>query len=253
VDLAEARRLNERDAKRGAVELDNKGAVINDLEDRRERWRRWCGLSKVVCMRSVDQSGLGERKMGAPATLDTCENLIQMLLRRKQLSLPDRARNYRQRLLEFGYPATLPAAKAYPEVICGLLWEACWRGMSTALQVASPPLHVQTLTVKWWTSTPASLRFGPSEHLLRALSECATNLDRFWQSVVGRMKPYGFYFLDPRLVSIEFRAGDKRVHRSLPRSDNFALRKHRQSMSYARMEARPAVGSDQSDRIASQK
>jgi hypothetical protein len=49
-----------------------------------------------------------------------------------------------------------------------------------------------------------SLRFGPPEYLLRALSECATNLDRFWQSVVVRMKPYGCYFLDPRLVSIEF-------------------------------------------------
>jgi len=153
-DLAEARRLNERDAKRGALELDNKGAVIDDLEDKRDRWRRWCGLSKVVCMRSVEQSVPGEREMGAPASLDTCENLIEMLLRRRQLSLPDRARNYRQRLLEFGYPATLPAAKAYPEVICGLLWEACWRGMSTALQAASPPLHAQTLTVKWWTDTP---------------------------------------------------------------------------------------------------
>jgi hypothetical protein len=252
-DLAKARQLNDYDAKRGAVELDDKGAVIDDLEDRRDRWRRWCGLSKVVCMQSVDQSGPGERKMGTPASLDTCENLIQMLLRRRQTSLSDRARNYRKLLLEFGHPATLRAAKAYPEVISGIMWEACWRGMSTALQVASPPLHTQTLTVKWWTSTPASLRFGPSEYLLRALSECATNLDRFWQSVVGRMKPYGFYFLDPRLVSIEFRAGDKRVHRNLPTSDNFALRKRRQSMSYARMEARAAVGSDQSVKIASQK
>src|SRR5271155_38840 len=231
-DLAKARRLNERDAKRGAIELDNKGAVIDDLEDRRDRWRRWCGLSKVVYMRSVDQSGLGERKMGTPASLDTCENLIQMLLRRRQLSVPDRARVYRKRLLEFGHPATLPAAKACPQVISGLMWEACWRGMSTALQVASPPLHTQTLTVKWWTSTPESLRFGPSEYLLRALCECARNLDRFWQSVVGRMKPYGSYFLDPRLVSIEFRAGDKHVRRNLPTSDKFALRKHRQSMSY---------------------
>lgn len=252
-DLAEARRLYERDAKRGAVELDEKGAIIDDLEDRRDRWRRWCGLSKVVCIRSVGQFGLGERKMGAPASLDNCENLIEMLLRRRQLSLSDRARNYRKRLLEFGHPATLPAAKAYPQVISGLMWEACWRGMSTALQVASPPLHTQTLTVKWWTSTPESLRFGPSEYLLRALSECARNLDRFWQSVVGRMKPYGSYFLDPRLVSIEFRARDKRVRQNLPTSDNFALRKHRQSMSYARREVKTGFGSVQSDRITSQK
>ena len=207
-DLAEARRLNHLDAQRGAVELDAKGAVIEDIEDRRDRWRRWCGLSKTICMRSVDQCVPGERKVGAPpASLDTCENLIEMLLRRRRLSLPDRARNYGKRLLELGHPATLPAAKAYPQVVSWLLWEACWRGMSTARQVASPPLHPQTLTVKWWTSTPEWLRFGPSEYLLRALGECARNLDQFWQSVVGRMKPYGSYFLDPRLVSIEFRAG----------------------------------------------
>jgi hypothetical protein len=253
-DLAEARRLNHLDAQRGAVELDAKGAVIEDIEDRRDRWRRWCGLSKTICMRSVDQCVPGERKVGAPpASLDTCENLIEMLLRRRRLSLPDRARNYGKRLLELGHPATLPAAKAYPQVVSWLLWEACWRGMSTARQVASPPLHTQTLTVKWWTSTPEWLRFGPSEYLLRALGECARNLDQFWQSVVGRMKPYGSYFLDPRLVSIEFRAGDQRLRRNLPTSDNFALRKHPHSMSYARTEAKTAFGSGQSDRIASQK
>jgi len=166
-----------------------------------------------------------------------------MLLRRRQLSPPDRARNYRKRLLEFGHPATLPAAKAYPQVISGLMWEAGWRGMSTALQLASPPLHAQTLTVKWWMSTSASLRLGPSEYLLRALSGSATNLDRFWQSVVGRMRPYGSYFLDPRLISIAFRAGEKRARRQLPTSDNFALRKHLQSMSYTQMEAQTAFGS----------
>jgi hypothetical protein len=59
--------------------------------------------------------------------------------------------------------------------------------------------------MKWWTSTPAALRFGPAEYLLRALSGGAANLDQFWLSVVERMKRYGFYFVDPRLVSIEFR------------------------------------------------
>jgi hypothetical protein len=34
-DLAEARRLNQLDAQRGAVELDDKGAVVDDLECRR--------------------------------------------------------------------------------------------------------------------------------------------------------------------------------------------------------------------------
>ncbi len=222
-DLAETRRLNELDAMRGALELDDEGELIDDLEERRDRWRRWCGLSRVICMQSVEQSDPGERTMGPPASLDTCENLIEMLLRRKQLSLPSRARDYSNRLLELGHPARLPAAKAHPQAVSWLLWEACWRGMRTALQITSPPLHAQTLTVKWWTSAPEMLRFGPSEYLLRALSECARNLDRCWQSVVGRMKPYGFYFLDPRLVSIEFRAATKRVRRNLPTSDNIAL------------------------------
>ena len=76
--------------------------------------------------------------------------------------------------------------------------------MSTGRQVGQPPLHVQTLTMKWWTSAPAALRFGPAEYLPRALSETAANLDQFWQSVVERMKRCGFYFVDPRLVSFEF-------------------------------------------------
>jgi hypothetical protein len=85
--------------------------------------------------------------------------------------------------------------------------------MSTGLQVGGRPLHVQTLTMKWWRSAPEPLRIGPSEYLLRALSGCATNLDLFWQSVVERMKRYGFYFVDPRLVSIEFRRRGKLARR----------------------------------------
>jgi hypothetical protein len=50
---------------------------------------------------------------------------------------------------------------------------------------------------------PEWLRFGSAAHLLRVLSSCVENLFRFWQCVVERMKPYEFYFLDPRLVSID--------------------------------------------------
>jgi len=85
--------------------------------------------------------------------------------------------------------------------------------MSTGLQVGRQPLHVQTRTVKWWTSAPEPLRLGPSEYLLRAHSGCATDLDLFWESVVERMKRYGFYFVDPRLVSIEFRGRGKLARR----------------------------------------
>jgi hypothetical protein len=56
-----------------------------------------------------------------------------------------------------------------------------------------------------------------------------------------------------KLVSIEFRAGEKRARHQLPTSDDFALRKHQQSMRYARTEAQTACGSGQSDRIASQR
>jgi hypothetical protein len=210
--FAEARRLNQLDAKRGAIELDDHRAIIDDVEQRRMRWRRWCGLSKVIVMRSSEQPVPRQNPMARPASLETCENLIEMLLRRKRLSLPTRARADSKRLLDLGHPATLPAAAANPLAVTWLLWEASWRGMSTGLQVARPPLHVQTLTVKWWTSTPELLRFGPSQYLLRALSECATNLDLFWQSVVERMKRYGFYFVDPRLVSIEFR-GERKLAR----------------------------------------
>lgn len=55
-EIANARRLNELDAKRGAVELNEEGALIDDLEERRDRWRRWCGLSEVIVMQSPEPS-----------------------------------------------------------------------------------------------------------------------------------------------------------------------------------------------------
>jgi hypothetical protein len=90
-----------------------------------------------------------------------------------------------------------------------------------------------TLTVKWWASTPEPLRLGPAEYLLRALSGSATNLDLFWQSVVERMKRYEFYFLDPRLVSIEFGGGGKTVRRRFATIDTFAFRIYQRSIGYA--------------------
>src|SRR5450631_2390671 len=130
-DLAEARRLNGLDAKRRAIELDEDGVVINDLEERRRRWRRWCGLSKVIVMRSSEKSVPGQSKIAPPASLETCESLIEMLLRRKRLSLSARARADSKRLLELGHPATLPTASANSHAVTWLLWEASWRGMST--------------------------------------------------------------------------------------------------------------------------
>ena len=207
--IAEARRLNELDAQRETIQLDEEGPVIDDLEERRKRWRRWCGLSKVIVMQSAEPAVLGQRTIAPSASLQNCENLIEMLLRRRRLSLSTRARANSKRLLELGYPATLRTTSVHTHAVAWLLWEASWRGMSTGWQVGQPPLHVQTLTMKWWTSAPAALRFGPAEYLLRALGEGAAKLDQFWQSVVERMKRYGFDFLDPRLVSFEFRGGSK--------------------------------------------
>jgi hypothetical protein len=62
-------------------------------------------------------------------------NAFEMLMRRKRLSLPTRARVDSQRLLELAYPVTLAAAAASSHAVTWLLWEASWRGMSTGLQV----------------------------------------------------------------------------------------------------------------------
>jgi hypothetical protein len=38
-DYVEDRRIDERDAKREAIELDKRVVIIDDLEERRDRWR----------------------------------------------------------------------------------------------------------------------------------------------------------------------------------------------------------------------
>jgi hypothetical protein len=204
-DYVEARRIDERDARRGAVELDDHARIIDDLEERRDRWRQRCRLSRVIAMRHTLQP-VRRSQFAVPASLKHCENLVNVLLARKQLTLPPRTRADIQRLLRWTYPATLPAAGVRADALAFLLWEASWRGMSTVQQTSIPALHVQTLTVKWWVSLPEWLRFGSAAHLLRILSSCVNNLFRFWQCVVTRMKPYDFYFLDPRLVSIDWQA-----------------------------------------------
>ena len=168
-------------------------------------------------------------KFAVPARLEHCENLVNVLLARKQLTLPPRTRADIQRLLYLTYPVTLPAAGLRADALAYLLWETSWRCVSTVQQMSIPALHVQTLTVKWWVSLPEWLRFGSAAHLLRVLASCVDNLFRFWQCTVERMKPYEFYFLDPRLVSIDWQAREKwslvwicqRLTLSLPkRSEN---------------------------------
>jgi hypothetical protein len=202
-DYVEARRIDERDAKREAVELDERARIIDDLEERRDRWRRRCQLSPVVMMRHTLEP-IRRSKFAVPASFEHCEKLVNVLLARQQVLLPPRTRADIQRLLHWTYPVTLPAAGIRVDALAFLLWETSWRGMSTVQQTSRPALHIQTLTVKWWISLPEWVRFGSAAHLLRILSRCVGNLFRFWQCVVARMTPYDFYFLDPRLVSIDW-------------------------------------------------
>jgi hypothetical protein len=191
-DYVEARRIDERDAKREAIELDGRARINDDLDERRERWRRRCGLSSVIIMRHTLQL-VRRSRFAVPASLEHCEKLVDVLLARKQLSLPPRTRADIHRLLHLTYPVTLPAAGLRSDALACLLWETSWRGMSTVKQTSIPALHVQTLTVKWWASMPEWLRFGSAAHLLRVRSCCVDNLFRFWQCVVERMKDHRIY------------------------------------------------------------
>ena len=209
VDFAAAHRVDERDAQRKPIELDEHGRIIDDLEDRRRRWRRRCGLSKILFVQTANLSHK-PFKFVFPATLDSCERVVRCQFRRKLLALPRAARIDIAPLLDYSLPVTVSTGKISSDVVASLLWESNWRGLSTFRQIPLAPMHVQTLTVKWWMSSSQSLRFGPAEDLLDELRDCARNVYRFWQCVTQRMKPYNFYFLDPRLVTIEFRSSDQR-------------------------------------------
>jgi hypothetical protein len=201
---AECRRIDEFDARRGAVELDPDGAVVNDLEERRARWRRRCGVSRIITMRHTDMRP-ARSKYAVPAKLAHCEARVNAVLLAKKLSLSRRTRADIERLVQITYPVTLPTGRLRSDALAYLLWEASWRGMSTPQQTAQPSLHVQTLTAKWWIGVPEETRYGSSADLLSSLASSVASLFRFWQCLIERMKPFGFYFFDPRLVRIEWR------------------------------------------------
>lgn len=212
IDFAEARRIDETDAGRPAIELDRDGEIVDDLEERRRRWRRRCGLSKVLL---INNASLRSDKLGAnlSASVESCEDLVTRQLRRQLQSLPRRAREDIKPLLELSRPATIAAKSINPSAVAWLFSEANWRGLSTLRQVATPSPHIQTLTWKWWTSVPDDLRIGPADRLLESLKERVGNLCRFWECVARRMVIYDFYFLDPRLISIQFEPASKRKRR----------------------------------------
>jgi hypothetical protein len=201
IDFAEARRVDEIDAGRPAIELNGDGEIVDDLEERRRRWRRRCGLSKVLL---ISNAALRSDRLGAnvAASVESCEKLVTRQFRRQLLSLSRRAREDIKPLLEIARPTTIPAKSINPMAVAWLFSEANWRGLSTPRQVATPAAHIQTLTWKWWTSVPDELRIGPADRLLESLKERVGNLYRFWECVARRMVIYEFYFLDPRLISI---------------------------------------------------
>ena len=145
IDFAEARRVDEIDAGGAAIELDRDGEVVDDLEERRRRWRRRCGLSKVLL---ISNASLRSDRVGChvTASVESCEKLVTRQLQRQLQSLPRRSREDIKPLLELGRPATIPAKAISTLAVAWLFSEANWRGLSTLRQVTTPPAHIQTLT-----------------------------------------------------------------------------------------------------------
>jgi hypothetical protein len=178
----------------------------------------------------------------APASLQDCDQFLKLLMRRRAESLGYRRRSELRRVLHTTglWPSSI--ATLSPETATWLLWVMSWRGVSTARQLASPPLHPPTLVVQWWTSMPTTLCFGPAAQLLRVLADCAERLYRYWRRTVTHRRTWGSHSLDPRMVRIKFTPrvmetnstpdidGSLRkqsftalVCRNLPTSDSFAV------------------------------
>ena len=162
-----------------------------------------------------------------PSSLQDCDPLLKLLLRRKADSLGQRERAELRRVLHTTGPASSSIAALSPGTATWLLWAMSWRGVSTARQLATPPFHAPTLVVQWWTSMPGTLCFGPAAPLLRVLADCAARLYRVWERVVKRMRASGGDSLDPRMVRIKFMPlmpdmNSTRLIDSSPRKQSFA-------------------------------
>ncbi len=140
----------------------------------------------------------------APASLQECDRLLKLLLRRKADSLGRRQWKELRRVMNTTGLAPVSIATLSPETATWLLWAMSWRGVSSPRQLVSPPLHAPTLVVQWWTSMPTSLCFGPGAPLLRVFADCADRLYRFWRRTVKRKRASTRDALDPRMVRIKF-------------------------------------------------
>jgi hypothetical protein len=140
----------------------------------------------------------------APASLQDCDQLLKLLLRRKADSLGRRQGKEFRRVMQMTGFAPASIATLSPETTTWLLWAMSWRGVSTHRQLVSRPLHAPTLVVQWWTSMPTTLCFGPAAPLLRVFADCAERLYRFWWRTVTRKRDSTGDSLDPRMFRIKF-------------------------------------------------
>jgi hypothetical protein len=140
----------------------------------------------------------------APASLQDCEQLLKLLLRRKADSLRRRRRIELRSATNATGLAPASIRTLSPETATWLLWAMSWRGVSTPRQLVSPPLHAPTLVVQWWTSMPTSLSFGPAAPLLWVFVDCVERLYRFWWRTVTRKGRSAADVLDPRMVRFKF-------------------------------------------------
>jgi hypothetical protein len=140
----------------------------------------------------------------APASLHDCEQFLKLLLRRRAHLRGRRQRAELRRFLRTTTAAPSSIASLGAETVTWLLWAMNWRGVSTARQLVSAPLHAPTLFVQWWTVMPLTLCGGPAAELLRVLAHCAARSYRIWERVVKTMRASGRDSLDPRIVRIKF-------------------------------------------------
>jgi hypothetical protein len=145
-----------------------------------------------------------QRSDAAPASLQDCDQVLKLLLRRRADSLGRRQHKELQRVMHTTGLAPASIARLSPETATWLLWAMSWRGVSTPRQLVSPPLHAPTLVVQWWTRMPTTLCFGPAAPLLRVFADCAERLYRFWRRTVTRGRDLDGNALDPRMVRIKF-------------------------------------------------
>src|SRR5450631_992797 len=143
------------------------------VRPRRAGMRVRMRLAPVIEIRHKVPLGVYDNQ-SAPGSLQDCDQLLKVLLRRKMVSLGRREREEIGRVLQAARPVTVSACTLSGGAATWLLWAMSWRGVGTPRQLSSsPPLHTPTLILSWWASMPGPLCFGPAGTLFQALADCA--------------------------------------------------------------------------------